>query len=169
MLIKIKSFKLMLLSSSHCSSCRCAWTRRSTWSTRSAVGSWHVTEAWMTAGRRSHSSAACTPTTAKWGRGASCGRIHAMLAQRMCSPVLVTACSSIQWVCLLFVFEQFWVFQTLNWMLIIVSFSSPEEPLPLCLWWSEVKDIPQWFLQLRCGRRPRRDHIWWHQEGLGDG
>lgn len=152
----------------NCSSCRCAWTLRSTWSTRLGVGSWRVMEAWMTAGRRSRSSAACTPTTANWGRGASCGRTRATLAQRMFSPVSGTACSSTLWV-------RHWIYfwgqsrQRLTLMSAIISVSSPEEPLPLRVRWSEVKDVPQWFLQLRCGWRSRRNHIWWHQERLWDG
>lgn len=81
-----------------CSSCRCAWTRRSTWSTRLAVASWHVTAAWRTVGRQSLSSAACMPTTARPGRGASCGKTRVTPGQRTSSPASDTACSSTPWV-----------------------------------------------------------------------
>lgn len=62
----------------------------------------------------------------------------------------------------------FWYFYSLHWVHVLTIFSS-EKPLSVCIWRPEVEDIPQWFLQLRCGWRPCRDHLWWYQEGLRNG
>lgn len=75
-------------------SLRCAWTLRSTWSTRLVVGYWLVMAALMMAGRPNLSSVGFTHITVKLAAGVCSEKTHVTQGRRTSNLASDTACSS---------------------------------------------------------------------------